>query len=70
MLEQKLEPYIKDMTKLRELLIDKGAGTRVSEVRSLVVSKMSLQRGLNFVALMVSIRVYDKIQQHRHCYVI
>jgi hypothetical protein len=70
MLELKLEPYIKCVTKLREVLLDRGAGTRLSEGWLLVVSKMSLQRGLNFVPLRVTIRGYDKIQQHRHCYVI
>jgi hypothetical protein len=62
MLELKLEPYIKDMTKLRQVLIDTGEGTGLSEGWLLVVSKMSIQRGLKFVPLRVSIRVYDKIQ--------
>jgi len=70
MLELKLEPYTKDTTKLRKVLIGTGAGTGLSEGWLLVVSEMSLQRGLNFVPLRVSNRVYDKIQQHRHCYVI
>jgi hypothetical protein len=70
MLELKLEPYIKDMTKPHEVLIDTGVGTRVSEGWFFFVPKMSLQRGLHFLPLKVLPRVYDKIQQHRHCYVI
>jgi len=58
------------MTKLHKVLIDTGTGIRVSEGWLLVVSKISLQRGLKFVPLRVSIRVYDKTQQHTHCYVI
>jgi hypothetical protein len=70
MLELILEPHVKDVTKLREVLIDTGAGIRFSEGLLLGGSKMSLQTGRNFVQMRVSIRVYDKIQQQRHCYVI
>ena len=69
MLELNLEPYIKDMTKPREVLIGTGAGTRVSEGRFLIVSEMSLKRRLDFIPLSVCMRVYDKILKHRHCYV-
>jgi hypothetical protein len=51
MLELKLEPYIKDMTKLRKVLIDTGVGTGLSEGWLLVVSKMSIQRGLSLYRL-------------------
>ena len=49
MLELKLEPYTKDMTKLREVLVDTVAGARVNEGWLLAVSKMLLKRGFHFV---------------------